>query len=163
MKTSERKCVFLFFLSKSDNSFTPAIWKVFLQEINLISGQNCNWWVHRKERQTKVNYETKVIPAVNQTKPIKPNRDYQIKPTRLNLPTQTFQTKPTKPNLPNQTYQTKPTKPNLPNQTQITKPTKPKLLVKAVNAWVRSAFGNVWLFICDYIIFISFIWLFVTF
>ena len=24
-------------------------------------------------------------------------------------------------------------------------PTKPKLLVKAVNAWVRSAFGNVFL------------------
>ena len=30
-----------------------------------------------------------------------------------------------------------------PNQTHLTKPTKPKLLVKAVNAWVRSAFGNV--------------------
>ena len=29
------------------------------------------------------------------------------------------------------------------NQTYQTKPTKPKLLVKAVNAWVRSAFGNV--------------------
>ena len=42
-----------------------------------------------------------------------------------------------------QILQTKPTKPNLPNQTHLTKPTKPKLLVKAVNAWVRSAFGNV--------------------
>merc|ERR1712107_281279 len=41
-------------------------------------------------------------------------------------------TKPNKSNLPNQTYQTKPTK-----------PTKPNLLVKAVNTWVRSAFGNV--------------------
>ena len=42
-----------------------------------------------------------------------------------------------------QNLQTKPTKPNLPNQTHLTKPTKPKFLVKAVNAWVRSAFGNV--------------------
>ena len=74
------------------------------------------------------------------TKPNLPNQSYKTKP---NLPNQTYQTKPTKPNLPNQTYQTKPTKPNLPNQTYLTKPTKPKLLVKAVNAWVRSAFGNV--------------------
>ena len=37
----------------------------------------------------------------------------------------------TKPNLPNQTYQTK------------TNQTKSKLLAKAVDAWVRSAFGNV--------------------
>ena len=44
----------------------------------------------------------------------------------------TIQTKPTKPNLH-----------NLPNQTYQTKLTKPKLLVKAVNTWVRSAFGNV--------------------
>ena len=51
------------------------------------------------------------------------------------------QTKPTKP-----TYQTKPTKPNLPNQTYQTKPTKLNLLVKAVNAWVRSAFGNIYSF-----------------
>ena len=36
------------------------------------------------------------------------------------------------PDLPNQTYQTKLILPNL-----------PKLLVKAVNAWVCSAFGNV--------------------
>ena len=102
------------------------------------------------------------------TKPNPPNQTYQTKPTKPNLPNQTFQTKPTKPNLPNQTYQTKPTKPNPPNQTYQTKPTKtnppsqtyqtksnlyyqaywskpaePKLLVKAVNAWVRSAFGNV--------------------
>ena len=56
----------------------------------------------------------------------------------------------TKPNLPNQTIQTKPnrTEPTKPNQTLAyqacwTKPTKPKLLVKAVNPWVRSAFGNV--------------------
>ena len=42
-----------------------------------------------------------------------------------------------------QNLQAKPTKPNLPNQTYQTKPTEPNLLVKAVNAWVRSAFGNV--------------------
>ena len=30
-------------------------------------------------------------------------------------------------------------------QTHLTKPTKQKLLVKAVNAWVRSAFGNVFI------------------
>ena len=53
------------------------------------------------------------------------------------MQSQIYQTKPTKPNLPNQTYQTKSTKPNILNQT---KPTK---LVKAVNGWVRSAFGNV--------------------
>ena len=66
---------------------------------------------------------------------------------------QNLQTKPINPNLPNQTYQTKPTKPNLPNQTCKTEPTKLNLLVKAVNAWVRSAFGNVftkrlWLISC---------------
>ena len=44
---------------------------------------------------------------------------------------------PTKPNLPIQT------KSNLAYQAYWTKPTKPKLLVKAVNGWVRSAFGNV--------------------
>ena len=44
---------------------------------------------------------------------------------------------PTKPNLPIQT------KSNLAYQAYWTKPTKPKLLVKAVNAWVRSAFCNV--------------------
>ena len=86
-----------------------------------------------------------------QTKPTKPNRpnhNDQMKPTKPNLPNQTYQAKPTKPNQPNQTYQTKPTKPNLPNlpsQTCQTKPTKSKLLVKAVNAWVRSAFGNVYI------------------
>ena len=58
----------------------------------------------------------------------------QTEPTEQNLPNQTYQTKPTKPNQ---------TKPNLPNQTHPTKPTKQKFLVKAVNAWVRSAFGNV--------------------
>ena len=41
--------------------------------------------------------------------------------------------------LPNRTYQTKSN-----YQAYWTKPTKPKLLVKAVNAWVRSAFGNVY-------------------
>ena len=46
----------------------------------------------------------------------------------------------TKPNLPDQTFQTKSTKPNLPDQTCQT---KPKLLVKAVNAWVHSAFDNI--------------------
>ena len=50
------------------------------------------------------------------------------------------QTKPTKPNVRNRTYQTKS---NLAFQAYRTKPTKPRLLVKAVNAWVRSAFGNV--------------------
>ena len=44
---------------------------------------------------------------------------------------------PTKPNLPIQT------KSNLAYQAYWTKPTKPKLVVKAVNTWVRSAFGNV--------------------
>ena len=61
---------------------------------------------------------------------------------------QTYQTKPTKPNLPNQTYLTKS---NMPKQAKHSQPsllnqtnqTKPKLLVKAVDAWVRSAFGNV--------------------
>ena len=42
--------------------------------------------------------------------------------------------------IPNQTYLTKS---NLVYQAYWTKPTKPKLLVKAVNAWVRSAFVNV--------------------
>ena len=42
--------------------------------------------------------------------------------------------------MPNWTYQTKSN-----YQAYWTKPTKPKLLVKAVNAWVRSAFGNVFL------------------
>ena len=39
--------------------------------------------------------------------------------------------------IPNQTYQTEP---RLANQTN------PKLLFKAVKAWVRSAFGNVFSF-----------------
>ena len=52
---------------------------------------------------------------------------------------------PTKPNLPIQT------KSNLAYQAYWTKPTKPKLLVKAVNAWVRSAFGNVSFAIESYI------------
>ena len=60
-----------------------------------------------------------------------------------NLQNQIYQTKPIKLN---QTYQTKPIKPNIPNQTHLTKPTKPEFLVKAVNAWVRSAFGNVLIF-----------------
>ena len=56
---------------------------------------------------------------------------------------QTYQTKLTRPNqtylknLPNQTYQTKS---NLAYQAYWT---KPKLLVKAADTWVRSAFGNV--------------------
>ena len=53
---------------------------------------------------------------------------------------QTYQTKPAKSNLPNKTYQTKSI---IAYQDYWTKPTKPKLVVKAVNAWVRSAFGNV--------------------
>ena len=66
-------------------------------------------------------------------------------PAEPNLTKQTYQTY--------QTYQTKPTKPNQTLTYQIksnvayqaywTMPTKPKLLVKAVNVWVRSAFGNV--------------------
>ena len=71
------------------------------------------------------------------------NKPAKIKPAKPNLPNPTCQIKPTKPNIPNQTYQTKPIKPNLQNQTHQTKPTTPKLLVKVVNAWVRSAFGNV--------------------
>ena len=80
---------------------------------------------------------------MSQIKPIKanlPNHTFQTKPTKPNLPNQTYQTKP---NQPNQTYQTKLTKPSLPNQNYPTKPTTPKLLVKVVNAWVRSTFGNV--------------------
>ena len=42
--------------------------------------------------------------------------------------------------MPNQTYQTKL---NVAYQAYWTRATKPKLLVKAVNTWVRSAFGNV--------------------
>ena len=42
-----------------------------------------------------------------------------------------------------QILQTKPTKPNLPSKTHLTNPNKPKLLVKAVNTWVCTAFGNV--------------------
>ena len=87
-----------------------------------------------KSNQT---YHTK--PA----KPNLPNQTCQTKPAKPNLPNQSCQTKTIKPNLPKQTYQTKPPKPNLRNQTYQTKATKPKLLVKAVNAWVRSAFGNV--------------------
>ena len=66
------------------------------------------------------------------------------------LSNQTYQTKPTQPNLPNQTYQTKPIKLSLLDQVKPTKldpPTKPKQLVKVVNAWVRSAFGNVLTFV----------------
>ena len=65
---------------------------------------------------------------------------YQTKYIEPNLSLQTCQTKLTKLNLPNQTYQTKS---NLAYQAYWTKPTKPKLLVKAVIAWVRSAFGIV--------------------
>ena len=84
------------------------------------------------------------------TQPAKPNLPNQTFPTKPTKPKQTYQSKPTKGNLPNQTYQTKPTKPNLPNQTYQAKPnltyqtylTKLNLLVKAVNALVRSYFGN---------------------
>ena len=62
---------------------------------------------------------------------------YATKPTKAN---HTYQIKPTKANLPNQTYQTKL---KLAYQAYRTRPTIPKLLVKAVNPWVRSAFGNV--------------------
>ena len=74
-----------------------------------------------------------------QTKPAKQdlsNPTCKTKPTKSNIPNQTYQTKA---NLPKQTYQRKPTKPNLPNQTYQT---KLNLLVKAVNALVRSYFGN---------------------
>ena len=47
----------------------------------------------------------------------------------------------TKPNLPNQTYKNKS---NIAYQAYWINLTKPKLLVKAANAWVRSAFGNVY-------------------
>ena len=54
--------------------------------------------------------------------------------------------------LPNQTYQTNSTKAILPNQTKLSRLSllnqnwvKPILLVKAVNEWVRSAFGNVYI------------------
>ena len=79
------------------------------------------------------------------TKPNTPGKTYHANPTKPNLPNQNYQTKPYEPKLPNQTLQTIPTKPNLPNQNVAywTKATKPKLLVKVVNAWVRSAFGNV--------------------
>merc|ERR1712012_1414795 len=74
-------------------------------------------------------------------------------PAKPNLPNQTYQTKPTKPNQPNQTKHTKPnllnqiklSQPSLLNQTKQTKPTKPKLIVKAVNAWVRNAFDIVFI------------------
>ena len=103
--------------------------------------------------------------ATKPSKPNLPNQTYKTKPTKPNLPNQPNQTKPTKPNITNQIYPTKSTKPNLPNQTYQTKPTKPrqtyktksnlayqaywtrptktKLLGKAVNARVCSAFGNV--------------------
>ena len=79
------------------------------------------------------------------------NQNFKSTPTRTNLPIRTYQNKPNllnqihqtkllKPNLPDQTNQTMLTKPNLPNQTNQS---KPKLLIKAVNALVRSAFGNV--------------------
>ena len=85
-----------------------------------------------------------------QTKPAKQdlsNPTCKTKPTKSNIPNQTYQTKA---NLPKETYQRKPTKPNLPNQTYQAKPnltyqtylTKLNLLVKAVNALVRSYFGN---------------------
>ena len=73
------------------------------------------------------------------TQPAKPNLPNQTFPTKPTKPKQTYQSKPTKGNLPNQTYQTKPTKPNLTYQTYLT---KLNLLVKAVNALVRSYFGN---------------------
>ena len=60
-----------------------------------------------------------------------------INQTKLILPNQTNKIKPTKPNLPNPTYKTKPAKANLLNQTKLGQ-TKPKLLVKAVDALVRS-------------------------
>ena len=97
-----------------------------------------------RTKPAKPNLPNQTFP----TKPTKPKQTYQRKPTKPNLPNQ-----PTKPNLPNQTYltnsnmpkQAKHSQPSLLNQTNQTKPTKrkPKSLVKAVNAWVRSAFGNV--------------------
>ena len=47
--------------------------------------------------------------------------------------------KPTMPNLPCQTYQVEPTKTNF----KKSKPKTKSVTVKSVNAWVRSAFGNV--------------------
>ena len=82
----------------------------------------------------------------NSTKPNLPNQTYQNRHTKPDLPNQEYaeyQARPTKPNLPNQTYQTcqtKHTKLNLPNQK---KHSQPSFLVKTVNAWVRSVFGNV--------------------
>ena len=76
-----------------------------------------------------------------QTKHIKPNLPNHLK-------TQAYQAKPTKPNLPNQTEPNQ-TKPNLRNQIKLSQPSllnptyQTKLQVKVVNAWVRSAFGNV--------------------
>ena len=60
----------------------------------------------------------------------------QTKPAKQDLSNPTCKTKPTKSNIPNQTYQAKP---NLTYQTYLT---KLNLLVKAVNALVRSYFGN---------------------
>ena len=88
-------------------------------------------------------------------------QNVQIKPTKPSLPNQTYQTKP---NLANQAYWTKPTKRNQPKQHKITSTSHAiflcswdlkiddslvgqlttKLLVKAVNGWVWSTFGDVW-------------------
>ena len=114
--------------------------------------------------QTYQTYQPNLPIQTYQTKPTKLNllnHTYQTKHTNLNLPNQatlpiqTYQTKPaiqtyqTKSNFAYQAYLTKPaiqtfqTKSNFAYQAYFNKPTKPKLLVKAVNAWVRSAFGNV--------------------
>ena len=95
---------------------------------------------------TQTTQNMDILP--NQTaQPNLPNKTFQTKPTKTNLPKQTYQSKPIKPNLQNQTRkanpQGKPTKPNQLCQPSLQYQTKPNLLAKVVNAWVRSAFGNV--------------------
>ena len=105
----------------------------FHQLVRVIQGVRLEGYSASKwscEQQTSEN--CKFDKQTYQTKPTKPNLP--------NLPNQTNRTKPTKPNLPNLTYQTKL---KIAYQAYWTRPSKPKLLVKAVNAWVRSAFGNV--------------------
>ena len=114
--------------------------------MNIIYNPRCSASVPTQTKPAKQDLSNPTC----KTKPTKSNIPNQTYQTKANLPKQTYQRKPTKPNLPNQTYQTKPTKPNLPNQTYQAKPnltyqtylTKLNLLVKAVNALVRSYFGN---------------------
>ena len=91
--------------------------------------QNKNMQNKQKTKMCKRCYICRICKSYKTCKPNLSNKIYQTKPAYL-----TFQTKITKAN------QTQPTKLTVPNKTHQT---KPKLLVKAVNAWVRSAFGNV--------------------